>query len=71
MQKNCNAKYGFKWTKNAGSHSFCHIYLSVLRDDPSIPFKEVQEFVEHLQEETTNGYTHLLSHNQEKSVVCH
>jgi len=70
LRENCKEKYGFEWTKNAVPHSFRHIHISVLRDDPSIPLKEVQERVGHIQEETTNGYTHLLSHNQEKSVVA-
>ena len=33
-----------------------------------MPLQEVQERVGHVLEETTNGYTHLLSHGQERSV---
>lgn len=64
----CEEKYGFKWTKNAVPHSFRHIHISVLRNDPTIPLKEVQARVGHLQEATTNVYTHAMSGSQEKSV---
>jgi hypothetical protein len=33
-----------------------------------VPLKEVQSRVGHVLEETTNGYTHLMSASQEKSV---
>lgn len=68
LSNHCQEKYGFEWTKNAIPHSFRHVHISVLRDDPSVPLKEVQERVGHVQEETTNGYTHLMTHDQEKSV---
>ncbi|MEL1270563.1 tyrosine-type recombinase/integrase [Lactiplantibacillus plantarum] len=68
LQVNCQEKYGFEWTKNAIPHSFRHIHISVLRNDPTIPLKEIQARVGHVQAETTNGYTHLLSASQEKSV---
>lgn len=68
LQVNCQEKYGFEWKKNAVPHSFRHVHISVLRNDPTIPLKEIQERVGHVQEETTNGYTHLLSASQEKSV---
>ncbi len=68
LSNHCQEKYGFEWTKNAIPHSFRHVHISVLRDDPSVPLKEVQERVGHVQEETTNGYTHLMRHDQEKSV---
>ncbi|WP_251921026.1 tyrosine-type recombinase/integrase [Lactococcus lactis] len=68
LSKHCQEKYGFEWTKNAISHSFRHVHISVLRDDPTVPLKEVQERVGHVQEETTNGYTHLMTHDQVKSV---
>lgn len=68
LKLKCPEKYGFEWTKNAIPHSFRHIHISVLRNDPTIPLKEVQARVGHVQEETTNGYTQLLSTSQEKSV---
>lgn len=68
LQAKCQEKYGFKWTKNAIPHSFRHIHISVLRNDPAIPLKEIQARVGHVQEETTNDYTHLMSASQEKSV---
>ncbi|OMD61694.1 tyrosine-type recombinase/integrase [Paenibacillus odorifer] len=68
LQVNCQEKYGFEWKKNAVPHSFRHVHISVLRNDPTISLKEIQERVGHVQEETTNGYTHLLSASQEKSV---
>lgn len=68
LQVNCQEKYGFEWAKNAIPHSFRHIHISVLRNDPTIPLKEIQARVGHVQAETTNGYTHLLSASQEKSV---
>jgi integrase len=68
LQVNCQEKYGFEWTKNAIPHSFRHVHISVLRNDHTIPLKEIQARVGHIQEETTNGYTHLLSASQEKSV---
>ncbi|MGT9145921.1 tyrosine-type recombinase/integrase [Enterococcus faecalis] len=68
LQAKCQEKYGFEWTKNAIPHSFRHIHISVLRNDPTIPLKEIQARVGHVQEETTNGYTHLMSASQEKSV---
>lgn len=68
LRKTCQEKYGFEWTKNAIPHSFRHIHISVLRNDPTIPLKEIQTRVGHVQEETTNGYTHLLSVSQDKSV---
>lgn len=66
--KHCETVYGFKWTKNAVPHSFRHIHISVLRNDPSMELKEVQERVGHVMEETTANYTHLLTHSQKKSV---
>ncbi|MFD1672272.1 tyrosine-type recombinase/integrase [Agrilactobacillus yilanensis] len=68
LYKNCETVYGFKWTKNVVPHSFRHIHVSILRSDASIPLKEVQERVGHVEEETTNGYTHRFSHLQAKSV---
>lgn len=68
LEKNCEKRYGFKWTKNPVPHSFRHIHISVLRDDSSVTLKEVQERVGHVEERTTDGYTHRLSHSQEKSV---
>lgn len=68
LQAECQEKYGFEWTKNAIPHSFRHIHISVLRNDPTVPLKEVQSRVGHVQVETTNGYTHLMSASQEKSV---
>lgn len=68
LQAECQEKYGFEWTKNAVPHSFRHIHISVLRNDPTVPLKEVQSRVGHVLEETTNGYTHLMSASQEKSV---
>lgn len=68
LRSECEEKYGFEWTKNAVPHSFRHIHISVLRNDPSIPLKEVQTRVGHVQEATTNGYTHLLNQSQQKSV---
>ena len=68
LKKDCKEKYGFEWTKNAIPHSFRHIHISVLRNDPTVPLKEVQARVGHVQEATTNGYTHLMSASQQKSV---
>lgn len=68
LQKDCKEKYGFEWTKNAIPHSFRHIHISVLSNDPTVPLKEVQARVGHVQEATTNGYTHLMSASQQKSV---
>ncbi|MFQ6578730.1 tyrosine-type recombinase/integrase [Enterococcus casseliflavus] len=68
LQVECQEKYGFEWTKNAVPHSFRHIHITVLRNDPTVPLKEVQARVGHVQVETTNGYTHLMSDSQEKSV---
>ncbi len=68
LKKNCVEKYGFEWTKNAIPHSFRHIHISVLRDNPNILLKEVQAHIGHVQEATTNGYTHLMSVSQQKSV---
>ncbi|MFC6165695.1 tyrosine-type recombinase/integrase [Lactiplantibacillus dongliensis] len=68
LRKNCEAVYGFKWTKNVVPHSFRHIHVSILRSDSSISLKEVQERVGHVEEETTDGYTHRFSHSQAKSV---
>lgn len=68
LVKHCEERYGFKWAKNAVPHSFRHIHISILRNDPSVPTKEVQKRVGHVREETTNGYTHLMSESQEKSV---
>ncbi len=68
LEKNCQQRYGFEWTKNVVPHSFRHIHISILRADPSIPLKEVQQRVGHIEEETTAGYTHLLNKSQKKSV---
>ncbi|EPM8159444.1 TPA: tyrosine-type recombinase/integrase [Enterococcus faecium] len=68
LQIECQEKYGFEWIKNAVPHSFRHIHITVLRNDPNIPLKEVQARVGHVQVETTNGYTHLMNNSQEKSV---
>lgn len=68
LQVECQEKYGFEWIKNAVPHSFRHIHITVLRNDPTIPPKEVQTRVGHVQVETTNGYTHLMNDSQEKSV---
>ncbi|WP_270330428.1 tyrosine-type recombinase/integrase [Lapidilactobacillus dextrinicus] len=70
LNNNCEEVYGFKWTKNAIPHSFRHIHISILRDDPTIPLKEIQTRVGHVQAETTNGYTHLVHKSQEKSVIA-
>lgn len=68
LTKHCQEWYGFEWTKNAIPHGFRHIHISVLRDDPSISLKEVQKRVGHVRAETTDGYTHTLDENQDKSV---
>ncbi|WP_214463771.1 site-specific integrase [Levilactobacillus brevis] len=68
LQKNCVRLYGFEWKKNVVPHSFRHIHISILRSDPSVPLKEVQERVGHVEEETTDDYTHRLTHSQKKSV---
>ena len=68
LTENCFERYGFEWKKNVIPHSFRHIHISVFRDDPNVPLKEVQKRVGHVQAETTNGYTHLTHTNQEKSV---
>lgn len=68
LQIECREKYGFEWIKNAVPHSFRHIHITVLRNDPTVPLKEVQARVGHVQVETTNGYTHLMNDSQEKSV---
>lgn len=68
LSKNCEQEYGFKWTKNVVPHSFRHIHISILRSDPSVTLTEVQERVGHVKEETTAGYTHLLTRTQKKSV---
>ncbi|ELA3343607.1 tyrosine-type recombinase/integrase [Listeria monocytogenes] len=68
LTKNCKEKYGFEWTKNVVTHSFRHIHISVLRNDPNVSLKEVQTRVGHAQMETTSGYTHLLETSQENSV---
>lgn len=68
LKKNCVERYGFEWEKNVIPHSFRHIHISVLRDDPTVSLKEVQKRVGHVQAETTNGYTHLTHTNKEKSV---
>ncbi|MGX9799442.1 tyrosine-type recombinase/integrase [Pediococcus acidilactici] len=64
----CPEKYGFIWRKNAVPHSFRHIHISVLRNDPNVSLKEVQTRVGHVLPETTNLYTHLLSNSQDNSV---
>ncbi|MEE6657986.1 tyrosine-type recombinase/integrase [Pediococcus acidilactici] len=64
----CPEKYGFVWRKNAVPHSFRHIHISVLRNDPNVSLKEVQTRVGHVLPETTNLYTHLLSNSQDNSV---
>jgi len=68
LYKHCEEEYGFKWQKNVVPHSFRHIHISILRNDPTVPLKEVQERVGHVEEETTAGYTHSLTHSQAKSV---
>lgn len=68
LEKTCLKNYGFEWKKNVVPHSFRHIHISILRNDPSVPIKEVQMRVGHVEEETTNIYTHLLNTSQEKSV---
>lgn len=68
LKNNCEEKYGFKWTKNAVPHSFRHIHISALRNNANVSLKEVQSRVGHVEAETTNGYTHLESESQEKSV---
>lgn len=68
LTEHCQKRYGFAWTKNAIPHSFRHVHISVLRDDPTVPLKEVQQRVGHVLTETTNGYTHLMHTNQKKSV---
>jgi integrase len=68
LTKHCQEWYGFEWTKNAIPHGFRHIHISVLRDDPTISLKEVQKRVGHVRAETTDGYTHTLDENQDKSV---
>lgn len=34
-----------------------------------MPLKEIQERVGHIEEQTTNGYTHRLTQSQDKSVA--
>lgn len=55
-------------TKNVVPNSFRHIHISILRNDPSVSLKEIQERVGHVEEETTDIYTHRLNHSQKKSV---
>ncbi|WP_240424497.1 hypothetical protein [Lactococcus allomyrinae] len=44
------------------------LHIHVLRNDPTVPLKEIQARVGHVQETTTNEYTHLMSTSQQKSV---
>jgi len=68
LKRNCEERYGFVWTKNAIPHSFRHIHISVLGNDGTVPLKEIQERVGHVEAQTTAGYTHRLTRSQQKSV---
>lgn len=70
LREHCVEEYGFKWTKNAIPHGLRHVHISVLRNDPTVPLKEVQHRVGHVMAETTNAYTHLMNNDQTNSVAA-
>nr|WP_254058937.1 tyrosine-type recombinase/integrase [Streptococcus ruminicola] len=65
--KNCEERYGFKWTKHVTPHSFRHMHITYLQSEGmKVAIKEIIERVGHANYETTMLYTHSqgISENQ-------
>lgn len=67
--KNCEERYGFKWTKHVTPHSFRHIHITYLQSEGmKVAIKEIMERVGHANYETTMLYTHSQGISQNQTV---
>ena len=66
---NCEALYGFKWTKHVTPHSFRHMHISYLQSkEMSIKISDIMSRVGHANYETTMVYTHKLKQSEGNTV---
>ncbi len=67
--KNCEERYGFKWTKHVTPHSFRHMHITYLQSEGmKVAIKEIMERVGHANYETTMLYTHSQGISQNQTV---
>lgn len=67
--KNCEERYGFKWTKYVTPHSFRHMHITYLQSEGmSVAIKEIMERVGHANYETTMLYTHHQGASQDQTI---
>ena len=69
LTKNCEERYGFKWTKHVTPHSFRHMHITYLQSEGmSVAIKEIMERVGHANYETTMSYTHSQGASQDQTI---
>ncbi|HFR2763492.1 TPA: tyrosine-type recombinase/integrase [Streptococcus agalactiae] len=69
LTKNCEERYGFKWTKHVTPHSFRHMHITYLQSEGmSVAIKEIMERVGHANYETTMLYTHSQGASQDQTI---
>ena len=67
--KNCEDRYGFKWTKHVTPHSFRHMHITYLQSEGmKVAIKEIMERVGHANYETTMLYTHSQGISQNQNI---
>ena len=67
--KNCEDRYGFKWTKHVTPHSFRHMHITYLQSEGmKVAIKEIMERVGHANYETTMLYTHSQGISQNQTI---
>lgn len=67
--KNCEERYGFKWTKHVTPHSFRHMHITYLQSEGmSVAIKGIMERVGHANYETTMLYTHHQGASQDQTI---
>lgn len=60
LVRKCEKLYGFKWTKNAVTHSYRHIQATYLQDS-SVSEREILARIGHANRLTLSAYTHQSS----------
>lgn len=60
LDKKCETLYGFKWTKNAVTHSYRHIQATYLQDS-AVSEREILARIGHANRLTLSAYTHQSS----------
>lgn len=67
--KNCEDRYGFKWTKYVTPQSFRHMHITYLQSEGmKVAIKEIMERVGHANYETTMLYTPSQGISQNQTI---